>query len=122
MNIASGHSKLLYCQHDPGSQLTFVASSLVEDLGLEPFNIASFKLNTLVGDKNTSANLVKFNVPSIEAEELFRDINAVVIPPWIDDVETLPHKQDLSNLQHFDHVKLFTLDNCNTANNTYYWQ
>ena len=46
----------------------------------------------------------------------FCNETAVVIPPWIDDVETLPHKQDLSNLQHFDCVKLFTLVNCNTVN------
>ena len=34
VNPATGHSKLMYCQHDSGSQLTFIASSLVEDLGL----------------------------------------------------------------------------------------
>ena len=42
-------------------------------------------------------------------------MTAAVIPPWVDDVETLPHKQDLSNLQHFDGVKLVTLDNCDTV-------
>ena len=98
VNFATGHSKSVYCQHDPGSQLTFIASTLVEDLGLEPFDIASFKLNTLVGQKNTSANLVKFNVQSIDTEELFCDMTAAVIPPCIDDVQTLPHKQHLSNL------------------------
>ena len=41
-NPATDHSKLVYCQHDGGSQLTFIASSLVEDLGLEPFDTASF--------------------------------------------------------------------------------
>ena len=115
MNPATGHSKGVYCQHDPGSQLTFIASSLVEDLGLEPFDTASFKLDTLVGDKNTLANLVKFNIQSIDTEELFGDVTAAVISPWVDDVETLPHKQDLSNLQHFDGVKLVTLDNCDNV-------
>ena len=33
MNPVTGHSKLVYCQHDPGSQLTFIASGLVEELG-----------------------------------------------------------------------------------------
>ena len=93
---ATGHSKLVYCQHDPWSQLTFIASSLVEDLGLEPFDTSSFKLDTLVGDRNTSANLVKFNIQSIGIEELFGYVTAAVIPPWIDDVETLPHKQDFA--------------------------
>ena len=115
MNPATGHSKLVYCQHDPRSQLTFIASSSVEDLGLEPFDTASFKLDTLVGDKNTSANLVKFNIQSIDTEELFGDESAALISPWVDDVETLLHKQDLSNLQHFDGVKLVTLDNCDTV-------
>ena len=115
VNPATGHSKLVYCHHDPGSQLTFIASSLVEDLGLEPFDTPSFKLDTLVGDKNTSANLVKFNIQSIDTEELFGDVTTTVISPWVDDVETLPHKQDLSNLPHYDGVKLVTLDNCDTV-------
>ena len=110
MNHATGHSKLVYCQHDPGSQLTVIASSLVEDLRLEPF-----KLDTLVGDKNTSTNLVKLIVQSVKTKELFCDVTAAVISPWVDDAETLPHKQDLSNSQHFEGVKLFTLDNGNTA-------
>ena len=78
VNPATGHStKLVYCQHDPGSQLTFIASRLVEDLGLEPFDIASFKLDTPVGNKNTSDNL--FNVQSIETKVLFCDMTAAVI-------------------------------------------
>ena len=88
VNSATGHSKLMYCQHDPGSQLTFIASSLVEDLGPEPFDTAFFKLDTLVGEKITSANLVKFNTHSIDTEELFSDVTAAVIPPCVDDVET----------------------------------
>ena len=52
VNPATGHSKLVYCQHDLWSQLTFIASSLVEDLGLEPFDTTSFKWDTLVGDIN----------------------------------------------------------------------
>ena len=78
VNPATGHSKLMYCQHDPGSQLTFIASSLAEDLGLEPFD--TFRLDTPVGDKNTSANLVKFNIQCIDTEELFGDVTAAVIP------------------------------------------
>ena len=88
---------------------------MVEDLGLDPFDIGSFKLNTFVREKNTFANLVKFNVQSIKTKELFCEVTAAVISPWIDDVETLPHKQDSSNLQHFDGVKLFTLNSCNTV-------
>ena len=79
VNPATG--QLVYCQHDPGSQLTFIASSLVEDLGLEPFDTASFKLDTLVGDKNTSANFAKFNIQSIDTEKLFGNMTAAVIPP-----------------------------------------
>ena len=112
VNSATGHSKLMYCQHDPGSQLTFIASSLVEDLGPVPFDTASFKLDTLVGDKNTSANLVKFSTHSIDTEELFSDVTVAVVRPCVDDVETLTHEQDLSNLQDFDCTKLFALDNC----------
>ena len=40
---------------------------------------------------------------------------SVVNSPWSDDVNTLPHRQDLSGLKHFDGVELFTLDNCNNV-------
>ena len=115
VNPATGDSKLVYCQHDSGSLLTLITSSLVEDLRLEPFDTASFKLDTLFGDKNTSDNFVKFNIQSIDTEEWFGDVTAVVIPPWVNDVETLTHKRNLSNLQHFDGVKLFTLNDCDTV-------
>ena len=118
VNPATGHSKLVYCQLNPRSQLTIIASSLVEDIGLYPFDTALFKLDTLVSDKNTSANLVKFNIQSINTEKLFGDVTAAVILPWVDNVETLPHEHDLSDLQHFFGVKLFTLDNCDTVNIT----
>ena len=42
VNPATCHSKLVYCKRGPGSQLTFIASSLVEDLLLEPFDTVSF--------------------------------------------------------------------------------
>ena len=78
MSPAACHSKLVYWQHDQGSQLTFIASSLVENLGLEPFDTASFKLDTLVGNKNTSANLVKFNIQSVDADELIGEVTAAL--------------------------------------------
>ena len=115
VNPTTGHSKLVYCERNPGSQLTFIASSLVDDLLLEPFDTAFFKLSTFVGNKNNSANLVKFNVQFIETEDLFGDVAAAIISLWIIDVKTSLYKQDLSNLQHFDAVKLFILDNCDTV-------
>ena len=81
VNPATGHSKLVYCQHDLRSQLTFIASSLAGYLLLEPFDTACLKLDTLVGNKNNSANLVKFNIQSIVTKELFGDVAAAVIPP-----------------------------------------
>ena len=105
VNTANGYSKLVFCQHNLGYQLTFIASNLIENLGLEPFDIASFKLDTFDGDKHTFANLVKFKAHSLETEELFCGVTAAVVPPWVDDVEALAHKQDLSNFQHFDSVK-----------------
>ena len=94
VNPATGHLNLVYCQDNSGSQLTIIASSLVEDLGLEPFDISSLKLDTFVGDKDTFANLVKLNVHSRDNEKLFCDVSSAISPFWIDDVETLLHKQD----------------------------
>ena len=71
VNPANGKSRLIYCQHDPGSQLTFVSSNLVSELDLDPFDNVSFEMNTMIGKKNNTADLVKFNIQSLETDELF---------------------------------------------------
>ena len=81
LNPANGKSNLVYCQHDPGSQLTFVSSNLVRDLGLDPFDNVSFDMDTMIGRKATTADLVIFNVHSLETDELFCNVTSVLNTP-----------------------------------------
>ena len=84
-------------------------------MGLKPFDRTSFKLDTLIGAKDNSADLVKFHVQSLESNELFCELIAVVNEPWSDDVENLPHKQFLNGLKQFEDVNIFTIDDCMTV-------
>ena len=62
MNPVNGKSRLVYVQHDPGSQVTLVSNKLVQDLGLTAFDNVSFEMQTMTSCKATTADLVKFNV------------------------------------------------------------
>ena len=73
-----GKSKLVYCQHDPGSQLTFVSSKLVSELKLKAFDNVLFDMDTMIGKKSNTANLVKFNIQSLYNDEMFFNITSVV--------------------------------------------
>ena len=114
-NPVTGKDKLVYFQHDPGSQLTFISSDLATELGLKPFDSACFKLDTLIGTENRSADLVKFSVQSLESNALFCDLTGVVHAPWSDDEEGLPHRQVLNGLKHFEDVNIFGIDNCTSV-------
>ena len=115
INPNNGKSKLVYCQHDPGSQLTFVSSKLVNELKLKAFDNVSFGMDTMIGRNNDTANSVKFNIQSLHNNEMFFDITSVVNEPWCDDVSTLPHIQRLSQFKHFDDVEILGLDNCDAV-------
>ena len=47
MNPVNGKSRLVYVQHDPGSQVTLVSNKLVQDLGLTAFDNVSFEMQTM---------------------------------------------------------------------------
>ena len=46
INPVNGKSRLVYVQHDPGSQVTLVSNKLVQDLGLTAFDNVSFEMQT----------------------------------------------------------------------------
>ena len=115
INSDNGKSKLVYCQHDSGSQLTFVSGKLVSELKLKAFDNVSFDMDTMIGRKSNTANLVKFNIQSLYNSEMLFDITSVVNEPWCDDVSTLLHMQQLSQFKHFDDVEILGLDNCNAV-------
>ena len=106
---------MVYCQHDPGSQLTFVSSKLMSELKLKAFDNVSFDMDTMIGRKRNTANLVKFNIQFLYNNEMFFDITSVVNEPWCNDVSTLPQMQELSQFKYFDEVEILDLDNCDAV-------
>ena len=115
MNPVNDKSRLVYVQHDPGSQVTLVSNKLVQDLGLTAFDNVSFEMQTMTSCKATMADLVKFNVQSLHTGEIFGNVVSVVNEPWSDDKNTLPHKQDLSVYEHFNDIEIVCLDNCHSV-------
>ena len=115
MNPVNGKSRLVYVQHDPGSQVTLVSNKLVQDLGLTAFDNVSFEMQIMTSCKTTTADLVKFNVQSLHTGEIFCNVVSVVNKPWNDDKNTLPHKRDLSVYEHFNDINIVFLDNCHSV-------
>ena len=115
INPVNGKSRLVYVQHDPGSQVTLVSNKLVQDLGLIAFDNVSFEMQTMTSCKTTTADLVKFNVQSLHTGEIFCNVVSVVNEPWSDDENTLPHKKDLSVYEHFNDIDTVCLDNCHSV-------
>ena len=115
INPHNGKSKLVYCQQDGGSQLTFVSNKLVQELNLIPYDQASFRIVTLNGETLTHTNLVKFDLQSLFSNEMFESSNVVTNSAWQDDVETLPHRQDLNSFSHFKDVELYELPDNDTV-------
>ena len=109
INPQTGKSKLVYCQQDGGSQLTIISNKLVKELNLEPYDLASFKIETMTGATLTHSDLVRFNLQSLFSDETFALSNVVTHSPWRDDMNTLPHRQDMSTFAHFKDVELFEL-------------
>ena len=50
----------MHCQHDLASELTFVSSTLVQDLSIFPFDKTSYKLDALIGAQDSFANIIPF--------------------------------------------------------------
>ena len=109
INPRNGDSTLVYCQLNGGSQLTFASEKLITELGIRSYGKASFRIDTLVGDSLTQAELVKLNVQSLFSNKMFSLNNVVTHVPWNDDEDTLPHRQDMSSYEHFKDVEMFDL-------------
>ena len=52
---------------------------------------------------------------SLDTNEMFCDITAVVHEPWSDDAKGLLHRQLLNELKHFEDVDMFTIDGCDVV-------
>ena len=57
INPQNGKSKLVYCQQDGSSQLTFFSNKLVQELDLIPYDQASFRIVTFNGETLTHTQI-----------------------------------------------------------------
>ena len=71
---------------------------------MEPYDQASFKIETMKGVTLTHLDLVRFDLQSLFSDETFALSNVVTHSPWRDDMNTLPHRQDMSTFAHFKDV------------------
>ena len=88
---------------------------MVQELNLIPYDQASFRTVTLNGETLTHTNLVKFDLQSLFSNEMFELSNVVTNSAWQDDVETLPHRQDLNSFSHFEDIELYELPDNDTV-------
>ena len=70
---------------------------------------------TLTSETLTHTNLDKFCLQSLFPNEMFESSNIVTNNSGPDDVETLPHRQDLNWFSHFEDVELFELPDNDTV-------
>ena len=100
---------MIYCQQDGGSQLTLISTKLVKELKLKSRDSASFRIETMTGEKVISADLVNFGLQSLILDEVFSLSNVVAHTPRQDEINTLPHREDVRSYPHFQDIDLLHL-------------
>ena len=100
-NPQTGVTALVYVQHDPGSQVTLISSTLVTELGLVPVGKSFLSLLTLSSSETRHFDRVSFDLEALDSGHCFRTRQALVVSPWSNERYTLPHQQDLSKYSHF---------------------
>ena len=68
-NPYTGASSLVYAQHDPGSQVTLMSTSLAESLGLKTEEKSHLTLHTLFSSQTGHHARVGFNLEAVHASE-----------------------------------------------------
>ena len=109
INPRTGDSSMVYAQHDPGSQVTLMSTSLVEELGLVNEGKCHLTLHTLSGSQTQLYARVVFNLETTHTHECFDGLEGIVIPSWSESDYNLPHNQDLSLFSHFEGVTISVL-------------
>ena len=109
LNPDTGKSTLAYAQLDTASQATLISESLCEELDLKRNVNSSTLIRTLAEDTLRCNKHSDFKLESLSSGERFEIKNALVVKNFVDDENTLPHRVDISRLQHFAGVKIPTL-------------
>ena len=109
INPDTKKSSLAYAQLDTASQATIISVNLCTELGLKR-NVDSVKSIRTFGEGTMSCKgLTNFNLESLSSGENFAIKDALVVPEFVDNEDTLPHRVDTSDLMHFNGVEIPTL-------------
>ena len=99
----------LYCPKSPNSNARSARDGNIAG------HSANENLSVPVRSVKIGSNLVKFDLQSLFSNEMFELSNVVTNSAWQDDVETLPHRQDLNSFSHFEDVELYELPDNDTV-------
>ena len=78
----------------------------MKELELKSHDSASFRIETITGEKVISADLVNFDLQSLISDKVFSLSNVVAHTPWQDDVDMLSQRQDVSSYPDFQDIDL----------------
>ena len=109
INPDTGKSTLAYAQHDTASQATLISEGLKTELGLNTNKDKTITISTLAQQTTPSYGLTDFSMESLTTGETFRVRDALVVPDFTEDLNTLPHAVDTNGLEHFKGVEIPTI-------------
>ena len=106
INQSNGRSTLAYAQHDTASQVTLISEALKDELGLQAVPDPAITVRTLADQTATCLGRTDFTLQSLDNGDKFAIFNAIVVPYFSDDENTLPHGVDVTTLKHFEGVEI----------------
>ena len=109
VNPRTGKATHAYAQHDTASQATLISESLKNELGLGTDHNRNVTIRTLAKQSTPSYGVSNFKLESLSTGEQFEIENALVVPDFIDDINTLPHSVNTTGLDHFYGVEIPTI-------------
>ena len=109
VNPRTGKATHAYAQHDTASQATLISDSLKHELGLGTDHNRNITIRTLAKQSTPSYGVTNFKLESLSTGEQFEIENALVVPDFIDDINTLPHSVNTTGLDHFYGVEIPTI-------------
>ena len=108
INPRTGKSALVYAQHDTGSQATLVSERVKNELGLGVEN-ESVTIRTLADQATKGCGLTNFELQSLSNDEVYSIFDALVVPDFAAEGESLPHAVEVGHLKHFEGVDIPTI-------------
>ena len=100
---------LAYVQHDTASRATLISESMKTKLGHNINNDKAITISTLAQQSTPSYCLVDFSIESLTTGETFKVRDALMVPDFTEDANTLPHAVDTNGIKHFEGVKIPTI-------------